>query len=166
MNRTSAALALVCIILLCLVCWFGYSSILSTFDTQTSQFVDLEAEDIADPADPLANFADGTVVFAFHDSQAGVDDEKLEEFLAEKSLGTTKVVKIDVNSQQSIAERYNVQSTPELFVMQNGQIVSRDNRSKSQLTKFNHASHRQPTQTREYVPYERKAMPDRRRFAH
>lgn len=167
MNKTSAVLALVCIILLCIVCWFGYSSVISTFDAQTSQIVDLEDEDIATTGEnPLSNFADGTVVFAFHDSQAGVDNEKLEAFLAEKSLEKTKVVKIDVNTQQSLAERYNVRSTPELFVMQNGQIVSRDNRAKGQLTKFNRASHQKPTQTRDYVPYERKAMPDRRRYAH
>lgn len=164
MNKTSVALALVCIVLLLLTCWFGYSSFISTCYPETAQFVDLDSEDDLANIESLSDFSDGTVVFAFHDSQAGVDDEKLKEFLAEKSLESTKVVKIDVNSQQSLAQRYNVNSTPELFVMQNGQVVSRDNRScEPAPTKFNRASHqRKSTQSRDYVPYGRKAMPNRR----
>ncbi len=150
MKKTVSALALLCIILMSLGWWE-----LSSTQIETSQFVDLEGIDSDSYySDPLQDF-DGTVVFAFHDSQAGMDEENLKEYLEDKAIETSKVVKIDVNSQRTLAQRYNVRTTPTLFVMQDGQIVSRDQPTPEPLRAYSSVSHQRratPTQARPSTP--------------
>lgn len=137
MKKTVSALAMLCMILMTFG-WWGISSNSSL--AQNSQFIDLEGDDAENYySDPLQDF-EGTVVFAFHEAQAGMEEDNLKEYLVEKHIESSKVVKIDVNSQRSLAERYQIRTTPTLFVMQDGQIVSRDCQTKS--PSYSNVSHR------------------------
>lgn len=46
--------------------------------------------------------------------------------LADKYVGSVKVLKVDIDDQSSLAEQYNVQSIPTVILFKNGQIVERD----------------------------------------
>lgn len=95
--------------------------------------------------DPLKEYKSGLVVLAFHETGSGygdLDEMQLQEFLAEKELGATQVVKIDVNHQRDLARKYNVKSVPEFFVMKNGRIVYRD-RQQDQVASFTSSQSRQ-----------------------
>lgn len=48
------------------------------------------------------------------------------EQLADKYVGSVKVLKVDIDDQSSLAEQYNVQSIPTVILFKNGQIVERD----------------------------------------
>lgn len=120
-KKISLLLAIVCIALFGW-CWLKCDS--EEFVEVPQEFIDLVDNALIDP---LAEFKEGTFVLAFHDAQAGVDEETLRQFKANQAADSKQFVKIDVNVQESLARKYHVQNTPAYMVMKNGRVVLRTN---------------------------------------
>ena len=72
--------------------------------------------------------ASGTVLVDFHADwcgPCGLMDPVLETLLAEELGGDTRIMKLDVDANRKIAERFLVNAIPCLIVLKDGEIVEK-----------------------------------------